>query len=120
MVRFLLSVSDTTQQPTFSSAGDTFMLKVIKKYIWYGVIILFVYALLAYHYIYVGGKDVRFLKKEHLNLRYTFYSLQGKSPESILKIDVLRYAGIGDILVDIGMVDEEQKNALEYKFDYEE
>jgi hypothetical protein len=115
-----VTVSNTTQQPTFSSAGGLFMLKVIKKYIGYGVIILFVYLLLAYHYIYIGGKDIRFLKKDHMNLKYTFYSIQGKTPESILKIDVLRYAGIGDILVDIGMIDEEKKDALEYKYDYEE
>lgn len=96
------------------------MWKQIKTYMWYGVIILFVYALLGYHYIYVGGKDVRFLKKDRLNLKYTFFSIQGKQPDSIMKIEVLRYAGIGDILVDIGMIDEEKKNTLEYRFDYEE
>lgn len=96
------------------------MWKQIKKYMWYGVVILCVYALLGYHYIYVGAKDIRFLKKDHLNLKYTFFSIQGKQPASIMKIDVLRYAGIGNILVDIGMIDEEEKNALEYRFDTEE
>jgi hypothetical protein len=96
------------------------MLKVFKKYLWYGVIILCVYVLLSYHYIYLGGKDVRLLKKDHPNLKYTFFSIQGKSPESILKIDVLRYAGIGDILVDIEIISEEEKDTIEYKFDYEE
>ena len=96
------------------------MLKVIKKYILYGVVILAVYLLLAYHYIYVGGKDIRFLEKEKLNLKYTFFSFQSKTPESILKIDVLRWAGIGDILVDVGMITEEKRTELENKFDYEE
>jgi hypothetical protein len=96
------------------------MLKVIKKYMLYGVIILVVYLLLAYHCIYVGGKDVRFLKKEHPNLKYTFFSIQSKQPENILKIDDLRYAGIGDILVDIGMISEEEKVALEHKIEYDE
>ena len=95
------------------------MLKVIKKYIIYGIIIFAVYLLLAYHYIYVGGKDVRFLKKDHLNLKYTFFSIQSKPPKNIMQIDVLRDAGIGDILVDIGMISEEQKLDLEQKFDYE-
>jgi hypothetical protein len=95
------------------------MLKVIKKYILYGILILAVYLLLAYHYIYVGGKDIRFLKKDHPNLKYTFFSIQSKQPEAILKIDTLREAGIGDILVDIGMITEDQKIALENKFEYE-
>lgn len=96
------------------------MWETIKKYMLYGVIILAVYLLLAFHYIYVGGKDVRFLKKEKLNLKYTFFSLQSKPAQSILKIDVLRHAGIGDILVDIGMISEEQMIKLENKFDYDE
>jgi hypothetical protein len=96
------------------------MLNVIKKYILYGVIILAVYLLLGFHYIYVGGKDIRFLKKEKLNLKYTFFSFQSKTPESILKIDVLRYAGIGDILVDTGMISEERMIALENKYEYGE
>jgi hypothetical protein len=95
------------------------MLKVIKKYIIYGIIIFAVYLLLAYHYIYVGGKDVRFLKKDHLNLKYTFFSIQSKPPKNIMQIDVLRDAGIGDILVDIGMITEEQKIDLEHEFEYE-
>ena len=96
------------------------MLKTIKKYILYGVIILAVYLLLGFHYIYVGGKDVRFLKKEKLNLKYTFFSFQSKPPENIMKIDILRWAGIGDILVDTGMLSQEKMIALENKYDYDE
>lgn len=96
------------------------MLKVIKKYILYGIVILAVYLLLAYHYIYVGGKDIRFLEKEKLNLKYTFFSFQSKPPEIILKIDDLRWAGIGDIMVDIGMITQEKRIELENKFEYEE
>lgn len=96
------------------------MWKVIKKYILYGVIMAVVYLLLAYHYVYVEGKDIRFLKKEQLNLRYTFFSIQSKQPETIMKIDDLRYAGIGEILVDIGMITQEEKLALEHQFEYED
>ena len=101
------------------------MWKQIKKYLVYAVIIGIVYCLLAYHYIYVGGEDVhildsvRVLKKEHLNLRYTFYSLQEKRPETTLKIDVLRYAGVGDILVETGRITEEERIKIENQYDYE-
>lgn len=101
------------------------MWQQIKKYILYAVIAGFVYCLLAFHYIYVGGKDVhildsvKILKKERLNLRYTFYSLQEKKPETILKIDVLRDAGIGEILVEMGKVSEEQRAEIETKYGYE-
>lgn len=95
------------------------MWKVIKKYMLYGVIVLAVYLLLAYHFIYVEGRDIRFLKKEQLNLRYTFFSIQSKLPDTIMKIDDLRWAGIGDVLVDIGMITQEEKLELEHRFDYE-
>lgn len=102
------------------------MAEVLKKYTLYAIIIAFVYMLLAYHYIYTGGEDVhildsvRMLKKETLNLRYTFFSIQKKNPNNIMKIDVLRYAGIGDILVEYEIISEEEQIMLENKFDEEE
>jgi len=102
------------------------MAQVLKKYLLYAIIAGFVYALLAYHYIYTGGENVhltdsiRVLKKEKLNLRYTFFSIQKKKPAYILKIDVLRDAGIGDILVEYGIITEEEQLALENKYAYEE
>ena len=56
------------------------MAHVLKKYLMYAIIAGLVYMLLGYHYIYTGreGVDimdsVRILKKEKLNLRYTFFS----------------------------------------------
>ena len=102
------------------------MAQVLKKYLLYAIIAGFVYALLAFHYIYTGSEDVyitdsvRVLKKEKLNLRYTFFSIQKKKPTNILKIDVLRDAGIGDILVEFDHITEEQRILIENKFDYEE
>jgi len=98
------------------------MAQVIKKYTLYAILIGLVYALLAYHYIYTGGEGVdifdsiQILKKEKLNLRYTFFSIKSKKPENILKIDVLRDAGIGDILVDYDLVTEAQRNKIENKY----
>jgi len=102
------------------------MAEVIKKYILYAILIGFVYALLAYHYIYTGGEGVyildsiQVLKKEKLNLRYTFFSITSKKPENILKIDVLRDAGIGDILVDFNLLSEAQRDDIENQYYSEE
>jgi hypothetical protein len=95
------------------------MVQTIKKYILYAALIGLVYLLLANHYIYLGGKDFRMLKKESLNLKYTFFSVQSKSPASILKIDDLRWAGIGEILYEEGLVTKDEQLALEQKFEYE-
>lgn len=102
------------------------MAQVIKKYILYAILIGFVYALLAHHFIYTGGEgiqimdSIQILKKERLNLRYTFFSITSKKPENILKIDVLRDAGIGDILVDYDLLTEAQRDKLESQYDFEE
>jgi accessory colonization factor AcfC len=95
------------------------MVQTIKKYLLYAALIGLVYMLLANHYIYVGGKDFRVLKKESLNLRYTFFSVQNKSPANIIKIDDLRWAGIGEILYEEGLVSKDQQVTLEQKFEYE-
>ncbi len=55
-----------------------------------------------------------------LNLRYTFFSVQKKKPDTIMKIDVLRDAGIGDILVEFDIITEDENIALENKYAYEE
>jgi len=95
------------------------MVQTIKKYLLYAALIGLVYMLLANHYIYIGGKDFRILEKESLNLRYTFFSVQNKSPSRIIEIDDLRWAGIGDILYEEGLVSKDQQVTLEQKFEYE-
>jgi len=95
------------------------MIKTIKKYILYAIIVGCVYMLLANHYIYVGGKTFRMLKKENLNLKYTFFSIQKKKPATIMKIDDLRWAGIGEVLYEEGFITEDKKVELEHKFEYE-
>jgi hypothetical protein len=102
------------------------MAEVLKKYLLYAILIGIIYALLGYHYIYTGGEGVdifdsiQILKKEKLNLRYTFFSITSKNPEYILKIDVLRDAGIGDILVDFDLMSEPQREKLENHYNSEE
>ncbi|RLB98972.1 MAG: hypothetical protein DRH90_21165 [Deltaproteobacteria bacterium] len=95
------------------------MVQTIKKYLLYAALIGLVYLMLANHYIYMGGKDFRVLKKGSLNLKYTFFSVQSKSPASIIKIDDLRWAGIGEILYEEGIVTKDEQVSLEQKFEYE-
>jgi hypothetical protein len=58
--------------------------------------------------------------KTTLNLHDTFVSLDNKRPETIMENDDLRDAGIGDLLVELGMLTEEKKSLLEMKLGYEE
>jgi hypothetical protein len=74
------------------------------------------YFLLNYHFIYLGN-SLKLLNKARPTSDYTFVYASNKSVESILRIDTLREAGIGDILVEIGRISEEEKESLEEKFD---
>lgn len=70
------------------------------------------------HFI-IQGHRVNLLKKSTLNLHDTFVSLDNKKPESILRNERLREAGLGDLLVELGMITEDEKNQLESKYDYD-
>lgn len=91
----------------------------IKKYVLYAVLIAAGYFILTNHFIYVGSGKVRLLKKAKPELHYTFFSIENKRPESILKVDILRDAGIGGILVDTGLLTEEQMERLVEKIESE-
>ncbi|MBT8371869.1 MAG: hypothetical protein KJO34_12965 [Deltaproteobacteria bacterium] len=91
----------------------------LKQYILIAVAAAALYFVLDNHFI-ISGYQVRTLKKAEMNLHDTFVSLDNKRPESVLKNDRLREAGIGDLLVEFGMISEEKKTRLENKFDYDE
>ncbi|MDY6881326.1 MAG: hypothetical protein V2J25_15975 [Desulfatiglans sp.] len=93
----------------------TFKKKVL---LWAGLAAA-LYFLLSYHYIY-HGRSFKMLKKSELTLNYTFYSLQGKTNEMILGVDELREDGIADLLVELGRMTKEQKNALLSKYEEED
>jgi hypothetical protein len=84
----------------------------IKKYLFSGIL-LFIGYFLASRHIVINEKDFRLLKKSQLTYEYTFYNVTDKDPEDIIKIDMLREDGIGDTLVDFGLVSEEEKYRLE-------
>ena len=70
------------------------------------------YFIMSHHFIFNGTK-VHLLKKPSLHLHYTFFSIKEKKPGSIMKIDYLREAGIGDLLVELQIIDQAQKARLE-------
>lgn len=79
------------------------------------------YFLLSNHIIFHGQeanfvKNIYLLKKTKPHLHETFVSLNQKSPEAIMKVRVLREAGIGELLVEIGMIDDAGRRRLESKF----
>jgi len=87
----------------------------IKQYILIAVAAAAGYFIMSNHIIF-NGADFHLLKKTSLHLHYTFYSIKQKKPEVIMKIDYLREAGIGDLLVDLEILDEDKKFRLESKY----
>jgi hypothetical protein len=73
------------------------------------------YFLLNYHIIF-SGTTVKLLNKSKLTSEYTFINTSNKSAESLMRIDTLREAGIGNVLVEMGRLSEEERESLEQKF----
>ena len=95
------------------------MAQRIKHYILIGIFLAIGYLLASQHIIIVD-KDFKLLKKSYLSFEYTFYIMTDKDPKDIMRIDLLREAGIGDYLVEIGWLTETEMQALESKYEYEE
>jgi hypothetical protein len=66
------------------------------------------YFLTSYHVI-LTSRGTRLLRKSRMTLQYTFFSTKGKANKSILAIDALRKAGIGDLLKREGLMTEEEE-----------
>ena len=97
------------------------MLKRIKGYIIIGIFLALGYFISSYHIVFYkmnNNIDFDLLEKSYLTLEYTFFNVTTKRPEDIMKIDLLREARIGDLLVDIGKLTEGKKQELEAKFGY--
>jgi hypothetical protein len=89
----------------------------LKQYLLIAIAALAGYFILNHHIIF-DGKQVYLLKKTSMHLHYTFYSIKQKKPESIMQVDILRDAGIGDLLVDLERVTDEERYMLESKYRY--
>lgn len=94
------------------------MLKRLKQYLLIGLAIAAVYFLLSRHIVFLGT-DFFLLEKQEMTLEYTFFSLKDKKANSIMKIDPLREAGIGNILVQLQIITDEERSKLENYYEYE-
>jgi hypothetical protein len=93
------------------------MLKRLKQYFFIGLVIAVVYLLLSQHII-IQGKNFFFLKKQEMTLEYTFFSIQEKKAANIMQIAPLRKAGIGNILVELQIITDEERYKLENYYEY--
>ena len=75
---------------------------------------------LASRHIVIYEKEFNLLNKAYLTFEYTFYHITDKDPDDVMRIDILREAGIGEILVDYGMITEMEREKLEAKYEYTE
>jgi hypothetical protein len=91
----------------------------LKQYLLIALAAAAFWFVMANHFVFKKHR-VHLLQKTTLNLHDTFVSLDNKRPETIMENDDLRDAGIGDLLVELGMLTEEKKSQLEMKFGYEE
>lgn len=89
----------------------------LKRYALIAAAAALLWFVLDNHFV-MYGKEVHLLKKDERNLHDTFVSLNNKRPATVLKNDRLREAGIGELMVDIGMLSEEELSRLESKLDY--
>ncbi len=92
------------------------MKSVIKKYILLALIGYAGYFMLSHHLVFYG-KQIHLLNKDSLHLHYTFFSLNQKKPEVVLRVEMLREAGVGDLMVDLGIISREQLWQAEQKIE---
>ena len=88
----------------------------MKKLIVWACVAGAAYFILSNHFIFVGGTP-KILKKSNITLENTFFSTQSKTNESILKVDELRKAGIGPLLVQMGRITEDELERLTAKIE---
>lgn len=91
----------------------------IKQYLLILIGLAIFYFILSNHFIFAGWNHVDLLKKEKLSLEYTFFSLKQAEPKKVMRIDILRDAGIGDLMVENGMITQETLDRITREVDME-
>ena len=90
----------------------------VKKIIIFGIIVGICYVLMSYHFIFIGT-SVKMLKKSDPTLKYTIFNTKGKKPEKILGIEELYNDGIGELLVEAGVISKERLELYKDKLEQE-
>jgi len=93
------------------------MIKRLKQYALIAAAAALLWFVLDNHFI-IEGHNVHLLKKTTLDLHDTFVSLDNKRPESIIKNERLREAGIGDLLVELEIITLDEQSRWENKYNY--
>ena len=93
------------------------MIKRLKQYALIAAAAALLWFVLDNHFI-IEGHNVYLLKKTTLDLHDTFVSLDNKRPESIIKNERLREAGIGDLLVELEIITLDEQSRWENKYNY--
>ena len=94
------------------------MLTRIRNYALLAIALGAFYFLLSHHFIFTNFKRrPSLLKKNELSLKYTFFSLKQVTPDTVLRIEMLRDAGIENILLEQGLVSEERLDKILEKID---
>jgi hypothetical protein len=91
----------------------------LKQYLLIALAGAAIWFLLNNHFI-IQGRNFYLLRKTTLDLHDTFVSLNNKKPITLLENERLREAGIGDLLVELRMLTEDQRYELESKIGYGE
>jgi len=92
----------------------------LKKIVIIAILAGILYALLGYHYIYLGGTSVKMLKKSEYTLKYTFFSTMKKSTDAMLSIPELWNDGIGKLLLEEDVITEVEYEKYKLKMEGEE
>lgn len=93
------------------------MLSRLKNYALIAAVVGAFYYLLSHHFIITSWRDFEVIEKTELTLSHTFYSIRQATPQETLAIDALRDAGIGEWMVDNGMLSQERLNEILRRLD---
>jgi hypothetical protein len=88
----------------------------LKKFAIWVIAGLAFYFVLSHHFILIGN-GIKILRKSRLTLDYTIFSAKGKKIESIIAVDELRKDGIGELLVEAGLISEDELVLLLEKYE---
>ena len=92
----------------------------IKGYLFAAVAAGVVYFFASQHVIILDKTEFELLEKPYLTFEYTFFILKDKRPEKVMRIDILRDAGIGELMVDLGMLSEDNMLQIQSRYYYDE